>query len=173
MPNPVENFASKAVGTVKSAKAAIEGLSGVFRKLAQEHGEVSALLVRVKHSSDPEVRSTLFAEIKQQLLAHEKAELKAVYPVLMEHVDTQQIAARHHQEAADLEQMIVELDALSVRDASWQARFAALADTVQRHAAEEEQQFFPRAERVLGEGVASALLPRYEAAKAEIAAQLS
>jgi hemerythrin superfamily protein len=173
MPNRVENIASKAVGKLKSAKAAVEGLSGVFRRLAQEHGEVTALLMRVKHSSDPKVRSTLFATIKKELLAHEKSELKAVYPVLLEHPDTQQIAAHHNQEAAQLEQMITELAALDAGDASWQAKFEALADTVQHHATEEEEQIFPQAQRVLGEGVPDALLAAYEKTKAEIASRLN
>jgi hemerythrin superfamily protein len=173
MPNRIENIASKAVGKLKSAKASVEGLSGVFRKLAQEHGEVAALLMRVKHSSDPGVRSTLFTTIRKELLAHEKSELKAVYPVLMENADTQQIATHHNQEAAQLEQMIAELTALDVGDAGWQTKFEALADTVQHHAKEEEEQFFPQAQRVLGEAVADALLPRYENAKAEITSQLN
>jgi len=161
------------MGTVKAAKAAVEGLSGVFRKLAQEHGEVTALLLRVKHSSDPGVRSTLFATIRKELLAHEKSELKAVYPVLMEHAETQQIATHHNQEAAQLERMIAELAAMDTGDESWQAKFEALTETVQHHATEEEQQFFPQAQRVLGEGVADSLLARYESTKAEIASQLN
>jgi len=57
MPNPAEELASKAMGAMKVGKATIEGLTGIFRKLAQEHGEVSALLMRVKSSSDPQVRA--------------------------------------------------------------------------------------------------------------------
>ncbi|MET0388295.1 MAG: hemerythrin domain-containing protein [Polyangiales bacterium] len=173
MPNPVHDIASKALGTVKATKARLEGLHGVFRKLAQEHGEASALLMRLKHSKDPALRRELFPRIRQELLAHEKSELQVVFPILREHTDTQQIAADHHQDALELEQLIDQLSHMSTDDAAWQTTFDSLVDRVQQHVHEEESDFFPTAQRVLGDGVADALLPRYEAAKRELWPQLS
>src|SRR5579884_4353382 len=80
MPTRTEQIASKAMGAMKVAKATVKGLGGVFRKLSQEHGEVTALLMRVKRSSDVEVRRSLFPDIRRELLCHEKAELEVVYP---------------------------------------------------------------------------------------------
>lgn len=173
MPNPAEHIASKIMGTMKSAKAAVGGLSGVFRHLAEEHGEVTALLLRVKLGANPEVRSQLFPTIRKELLAHERAEIKAVYSVMVEHADTQQIAAQHNLEAEDLERMLGELAALDVRDTTWQAKFEKLVETVQQHVTDEEGNFFPRAQEVLGEAVADAMLPRYEAAKREVMERLN
>ena len=57
MTNPLEEIASRAMGAAKGVKATFAGLTGVFKQLAEEHGEVSALLLRVKNSKDPEVRA--------------------------------------------------------------------------------------------------------------------
>ena len=46
MPNRMEHAASELMGAVKTAKATIENLHGVFKELAREHGEVEALLRR-------------------------------------------------------------------------------------------------------------------------------
>ncbi len=57
MPNTFEKAASKTMGAVKVVKATFKGLDGVFKKLMEEHGEVSALIMRVSASSDSSVRA--------------------------------------------------------------------------------------------------------------------
>jgi hypothetical protein len=166
MTNPLDEVASKAMGGVKAAKATIEGLSGVFRKLAQEHGEVSALLLHVKMSSDPKVRDELFPKIRRELLSHEKAEREVVYPALRAHAATQLIADKHDKEAGELEKVIAELTSMSTKSEGWTVTFDALVDLVQRHVAEEEHEFFPAGARVLGSQTET-LLAQYESVKAE------
>jgi hemerythrin superfamily protein len=160
-----EKIASKAMGGMKAAKATIEGLSGVFRHLAQEHGEVTALLLRVKMSSDPKVRIELFPTIRKELLGHERCELDVVYPAMEPHAELQQMVAQHRQEAAELEKLLEQLVALDYRDEAWMTTFASMVDTIQRHTQEEENQIFPAAQRVLGDEESEALLPRFEAVK--------
>ena len=81
MPTRTEQAASKVMGAAKKAKGTLEGLTGVFKTLMEEHGEVSALLLRVKASDDPETRTRLWPTIRRELLAHEKGELAIVYPM--------------------------------------------------------------------------------------------
>ena len=151
MPNPVENLASKAMGAMKGGKAALEGLSGVFRKLAQEHGEVAALLMRVKSSSDPKVRADLFPTIRKELLSHEKGEMTIVYPAFREFPETIDIAEKHDREAGALRNQLELLNTTVYDDPSWMTQFDALVDLVQRHVSEEEHDFFPKGQKVLGD----------------------
>ena len=151
MPNPVENIASKAMGAMKGGKAALEGLRGVFRKLAQEHGEVAALLMRVKSSSDPKVRADLFPKIRNELLSHEKAEMTIVYPAFREFPETVDIAEKHDREAGALRNQLDLLNVTVYDDPSWTTQFEALVDLVQRHVAEEEGDFFPKGQKLLGD----------------------
>jgi hypothetical protein len=171
MANPVEELASKAMGVTKAVKASLEGLSGVFRKLAQEHGEVTALLLRVKSSDDLEVRAKLFPEIRKNLLAHEQGELSVVYPAFRAYPETEIIADKHAQEASQLEEMLTQLTALPVGEQGWATAFDALVDLVQNHVKEEEGQFFPAGERVLGDRTKE-LQKQYEAFKAQAMKQL-
>lgn len=77
MPNRMDSMISKGAGMVKAVKARLEGLVGVFKTLAEQHGEVAALLKRLQHS--PDKRSELWPEIRRELLSHERAELREVY----------------------------------------------------------------------------------------------
>jgi hemerythrin superfamily protein len=149
MPNPAEELASKAMGALKVGKATIEGLTGIFKKLAQEHGEVSALLLRVKSSSDVQVRADLYPKIRAELLSHEKGEVTVLYPEYRQYPETAMIADKHDQEASELQKMLAAVTETEYQDPEWAARFDALVDLVKRHVAEEENEFFPKGEKVL------------------------
>jgi hemerythrin superfamily protein len=172
MPNSAEKLASKAMGAMKTVKATAEGLTGVFKHLATEHGEVTALLLRVKSSSDVDVRRQLFPKIRSELLSHEKAELREVFPAFEKHTELAAMAKDHEKEAGDLEQLIEELHAMPFEDAAWAPKFAELADLVSDHAKEEEDDYFPVAQRVLGKEEADRLLERFERAKAKVKARV-
>jgi Hemerythrin HHE cation binding domain len=124
MPNPIEKAASQVLGAVKSAKARVSGLTGVFQHLAREHGEVTALLLRVKLSSDPKVRAELFPKIREELLSHEKGELAEVYPAFRGNSELEDIASRHDREASQLEQKINGLTLSAYEDPTWGDRFS-------------------------------------------------
>jgi hemerythrin superfamily protein len=163
-----EQIASKAMGAMKAAKATVKGLGGVFRKLSQEHGEVTALLMRVKKSSDVEVRRHLFPDIRRELLAHEKGELQVVYPAFRRYPELIAIADDHQKESDQMEQVIRELSATDYADAAWTRMFDRLVDIVMHHTSEEENQYFPRAARVMGDDEPNVLEKQYLDAKKTI-----
>jgi hypothetical protein len=165
MPNSLEKAASETMGAIKTVKATVKGLSGVFKKLMQEHGEVSALMKRVSLSSDESVRRELYPTIRKELLSHENGELSAVYPVLGQHAETLEIAEEHAHEASELDAAIKGLDALDLAGPEWAPAFEHLFMLVKRHVDEEESEFFPKAQATIGEQQAKALEGLYEAAK--------
>jgi hemerythrin superfamily protein len=146
-------------------KAGFEGLRGVFLHLAEEHGEVGAMMKRVRKSTDPEERREQWSHIRRELLAHEQGELAEVYPLLAGNDATREIIALHSQEAGQLQEAIAAVDALNVSSDAWAASFERLFALVEQHVAEEEGDFFPRAQEVIGEEQSKAVLERYEAAK--------
>ncbi len=165
MPNALERAASEVMGAAKDIQAGFRGLTGVFMHLMEEHGKVGALIKRVALSSDLEVRSKLYPTIRTELLDHEKGELKAVYPALAHFPETASIAAAHAHHASELEAAILELDALSFNGASWMPAFERLAKLVEEHVAIEEREYFPLAQKVMGEERAQQLLAAFEAAR--------
>jgi hemerythrin superfamily protein len=165
MANPIEQISVKVAGTAKAMKAGFEGLRGVFLHLAEEHGEVGALLKRVSKSDDAAVRRDHWSKIRSELLSHEQAEMEEVYPLLTSNEATREIVALHSQEAGQLKEAIAAVDALDYASPAWGPAFERLITLVQQHVAEEENEFFPRAQEVIGEDQSKAVLERYEAAK--------
>ena len=165
MPNTIERAASEVMGIAKDVKAGLKGLTGVFMHLMEEHGKVGALIKRVSLTEDVEVRAKLYPTIRSELRAHEKGELEAVYPALAEYPETSAIAAAHAHHASELEAAIAELDALSFNSAGWAPAFERLAKLVDEHVAIEEKEYFPLAQKALGEARARELQPAFEHAK--------
>ncbi|HKU40705.1 MAG TPA: hemerythrin domain-containing protein [Polyangiales bacterium] len=172
MTNKVEELASKAMGTAKAVKATLEGLNGVFRHLAREHGEVSALLMRLKMSSDPDTRRELWPTIRKELLSHEQAEKREVYPAFRSEAEMQAMADEHDQDAEGLEEAIQELSATAVDSPAWQPALTRLIELVQEHVRDEEEEYFPIADRVFKDR-SDDMLARFEKAKAEAMRQIS
>ena len=172
MTNKVEELASKAVGVAKAAKATVEGLTGVFRHLVREHGEVSALLMRLKMSSDPETRRELWPTIRRELLSHETAEMREVYPTLRQNPETRGIAEEHDQDAESLEDAIDDLTSTATDSDQWQPALEQLITLVQEHVRDEEDEYFPIADRAFKDR-SDEMLKRYEQTKTEAMRQLS
>jgi hypothetical protein len=153
------------MGAAKDIKAGFKGLTGVFMHLMEEHGKVGALIKRVSMTEDIEVRAKLYPTIRSELKGHEKGELQAVYPALAAFPETSAVAAAHAHHASELEAALAELDALSFNSSGWTSAFERLAKLVEEHVTIEEKEYFPLAQKMLGEGRAKELLPVYEQAK--------
>jgi hypothetical protein len=165
MPNRVEEATSAAMGALKDVKATVKGLTGVFKHLMEEHGKVSALITRVKMSSDQDVRARLYPTIRSELVGHETGELKAVYPAMAAYPEVSGIAEEHARDAGELQRQIAEVDRYAYGDAAWGPAFERLAELVQKHVAVEESEYFPKAQKALGDDLSKQLLPLFESAK--------
>jgi hemerythrin superfamily protein len=156
---------SKGAGMMKGVKARLDGLVGVFQTLAEQHGEVSAMLKRLQ--SKPEKRIELWSDIRRELLSHERAEMREVYPVLRQRVETRALAEHHDQEAAELERLIERID--TAAGDAWRTLYDQLVDAVHHHANEEEAEIFPKAQQAIGEQAARDLESRFLLAKKQAA----
>jgi len=166
MANPLDQIVSKGAGLAHEIKARMDGLVGVFKALAEQHGEAGALLKRAK--ADERKRVELWPTIRAALKAHEQAELREVYPVLREYPELRAFADRHETQASQLSQTIDQMSALDPRS----SQFAALLDTliglVEAHVALEEEQIFPRSQEVIGDARAKDLEPNFVATAKQV-----
>jgi hemerythrin superfamily protein len=158
-------MASEAMGAIKAAKAKVEGRTGVFAELSKEHGKVTALLLRVKASSDPKVRAELFPKIRAELLSHEKGELLDVYPVFREYPALVDFADEHDREAQQLEKRLSALAETEFGDERWPDLFSELVEVVTQHVKDEENRFFPAASRKIGREQSERMLKDFETTK--------
>ena len=163
MSNQLDSIISQGAGKVSAAKARMNGLVGVFTLLCEQHGEVGNLLKRVK--ADPSKRADLWPKIRAELTSHEKAELRAVYPVLAENEATRGFAEQHASDAAQLTATIEHIDATNMDSSQWTQLFDQLIQMVEQHVLKEETEIFPKAQQVIGKARAREIEPHFVAAK--------
>lgn len=141
---------AKVVGKVKAAGKALAGQTGIFSRLAEEHGEVAVMMKRVAGSSpDSTVRKELFPEIRANLLAHAEAEERTFYPVLRQHPDTKTLVVHSRREHEEVKRMLEELHGMQPSDPLWTRTFEKMMHAVLHHVDEEENEVFPRAQEAL------------------------
>ena len=168
MANTIEDIAAKTMGTMKAVAAGFKGLRGVFLHLAEEHGEVAALMKRVSKSDDARVRREHFPHIRAELLSHEKGELAEVYGVLANFEQLRGVVLEHNADAHTLEKAIADVDVLDFASPEWGPTFDRLLQLVQSHVEQEESDFFPKAQQLIDEDESKQILERYEAAKKSV-----
>jgi len=148
MANRIDETVAKTKAAAKRVKARVDGLTGIFATLAKQHTEAGSLMGAVKH--DTAKRTDLWPKIRMALLTHERSEMRVLYPELRMHDQLRALANSHDAEAQELERMIHDLDGVEIASDTWGNLFERLADTVARHAREEETDIFPKAQNVLG-----------------------
>lgn len=159
------------MATIKSAnhdlRVRTDGLTGIFALLTKQHCEAGALLERATH--DATKRAELWPKIRLALLTHERSEMRVLYPELRMHDALRASANSHDAEAAELERMIHDLDDVELASDVFGKLLQRLADTVVRHASEEEQDIFPRAQEAIGRDRARQLEPKFLATQKSLA----
>ena len=160
------------LGTAKDTKSTSTGLTGVFKTLAKQHSEAGTLLKKAEGISEPGKRAEEWKKIRVELLSHEKSEMREIYPVLRQHSETKSLAEQHDREAKDLESMIMQLDKTDASSSEWLNLLKKITDGVQRHAKEEENEIFPKAQQAIGKAEAERLDARFQQTQKEIKSQL-
>lgn len=165
MPNALEKVVAKGMGKAKEINARLEGLTGVFAHLAEEHGEVSALLSRLRASDDAEKRDDLWNTIRIELVSHERGEVTAVYPVFRQHSALAALADAHDREAGELETAVNALDGTDFTSDGWEEKVEQIIALVKHHVVEEEHNYFQVGQKTLDEKTVDQLEESFHRAK--------
>jgi hemerythrin superfamily protein len=168
MPNRVNETHAKTA----RKDDAVEGpddLVGVFRTLADQHDQVAAMFEQLQEN--PESRAILWPDLRRELVSHEHAEVRELYPILRQFDETRDLADHHDEEAGELDALIAKLDSLDAGTEEWIQLFGELVETVTHHAKEEEEaNIFPTAQGVIGEARAVELDAKLLATKQQLMA---
>ena len=97
-------------------------------------------------------RALLWAQLKDELAAHAKAEERHLYVPLIEHDLTQDKARHSIAEHHELDELVAALDDTDMASPVWLTRARHLFGRVEHHLTEEERQVFPLAGKVLDDG---------------------
>jgi hypothetical protein len=168
MPHPNEHAVASRAGTLGPVSTHAQSLTGVFRLLAEQHRQAASLLQRAERCADAAERQTLWIEIRRQLLSHERGEALELYPALEGYDAARDIVAQHTRQAEELESVINDVGEVDYTSEEWTARVQDVVALFEEHVEEEERDFFPRAQEILGERTSTELEERFIGAQAQV-----
>jgi hemerythrin superfamily protein len=120
--------------------------------LEKDHAAVRKLLKRLESARGPGMRATLFARVRDEVLAHARVEEEIFYPAFhsaakKEEDDRMFFEAAEEHHLVDV--VIAELKRTDPATDPFAAKAKVLKDLIEHHAEEEEEEMFPRARKLL------------------------
>ena len=118
--------------------------------LKGEHEKAKSAFEEIQNAS-PEQRGEIWSKLQPELKVHEQMEETALYgPVAREASDEtlQEWQEEHHEEVADAEALIAEIDGLDPTADEWLDKIEELQEALEHHIQEEEGDIWPRIQQV-------------------------
>lgn len=163
----------KIKSAAKKVSAAMRGDAGILNTLEGEHAEVSTLMEEVLSSDTPaKAAEKHYPTIRKKLLLHTRAEQRVLYAACEDHEDTAEMIPDSKAEHQEIEDILQELDTMSLDAPAWIERFEVLQRTVAQHVADEENDLFPLCKDAFESSRLRDLDDAYTEAKREIEPQI-
>ncbi|KPV41666.1 hypothetical protein AN478_00855 [Thiohalorhabdus denitrificans] len=144
-------------------------MTDIYQKLAEDHRETSKMLEQLNNiaESDPGRRDALFPKVKEELLAHARAEDATFYNALRQHSESKGDAQHAMQEHSEVENLLLELTHLDRSTPEWASKLRELKQSVESHVDEGENQIFPEAQGILDDQQANEIGESFTQEKAQ------
>jgi iron-sulfur cluster repair protein YtfE (RIC family) len=141
----------------------------LYEMLHRDHERVRELFNQLERTGESEEghREHLFSALHRELDIHSQAEEKFFYSQLRGEQETREIILESFDEHKDVRKLLGELEAMDKGSAEWTAKLRTLRENVEHHVAEEENELFPRAKKVLQEDEAAGIAEDIESFKEE------
>jgi len=146
-----------------------ENDAGIFEVLHLEHTDVSALFEQIEAmllDDSPSEARDLFIVLRDNLLAHAKAEQAVVYPRFMQIKELADKMMEAEAEHGAVEMLIEQLDGRTPNGEQWLAQLKVLQENVQHHVKEEEGEIFETAKEHIDAAESKRLAASFLQAKA-------
>jgi hypothetical protein len=139
--------------------------------LKTEHETAKRAFAEIQAAS-AEQRGPLWAKLAPELKVHEQMEEAALYGPVAREVGSRddtltEWEAHHHEEVAEAEALIEEIDGLEPTDDEWLANVQELRQALEHHIQQEEGEIWPRIQRVWDEAKLEDAGQKMEALKRE------
>lgn len=140
----------------------------IFESIRADHDKQRTLVnLLTKTHGDSDGRDELFSRLKSELTRHAQAEERHFYVPLIEQNLTQDKARHSVAEHQEIDELIEKLEETDRSSPGWVATAKKLAEQVEHHLDEEEQEVFQLAGKVLSESEQQKLATRYRDAMNE------
>ncbi|VUD58691.1 DNA nickase [Thalassocella blandensis] len=122
----------------------------IFEALRHDHDIQRELIRRlIKTHGDTQERDKLFAQLKQELVAHATAEERIFYMPLMQNDFTQGKCRHSIAEHHEIDELIEALETTPYSSPQWLVKAKQLEEKVEHHLSEEEHEVFQMAGKTI------------------------
>lgn len=144
----------------------------ILTALKVDHKELKKILEDIEGTTEraEKKRLSLFAKFKDEIVAHARAEEKAVYDDLLRVLekDDRGTILEGFEEHHLVDKMIPDIEKLSPTDEIWTAKVKVLKEMLEHHIEEEEDEIFSMLREKCEEETLQNMAQRFEALKADI-----
>lgn len=134
--------------------------------LEAQHREVEDLFAEFEEASESEKRD-VFLAIADKLAVHAAIEEKHFYPAANSE-ETEEMLKEAVEEHLAVKRLIADLLAMKAGDENFDAKVKVLQEQVEHHVEEEEEELFPKIEKLLGATTLEALEQEMTATQEEL-----
>ncbi|KJS00368.1 MAG: hypothetical protein VR65_12695 [Desulfobulbaceae bacterium BRH_c16a] len=150
-------------------------MKAFFDELKKDHKEVKDILEKMSSSSKTaeKSREKLFAQLKEELVPHMKAENVAFYSVLMDKKNARQNALEATEEHNLTEMVFRQLEETPAKDELWAVKVKVLKDLIEHHIEEEEQEIFEIAQEEIEKDDFKQIMQAFQQEKEKVKSSIS
>ena len=157
------------IHTVQTASSTTaRPLAGVFETLSEQHRQALDLLRSAGTPQPASKRHERWEAARRWLLSHERAEMETVFSALEGYPAADKLLKAHTQQAIEMESAINQLESTPVESDAWIERLRDVMALLDDHLRDEENEFFQRAQELLGENTARELEEPFMARQREL-----
>ena len=131
--------------------------------LKNDHKKVEKLFSDLETKTDD--RRALFPELDRELTVHAEIEEKIFYPAAKQAEPTRDLVLESVEEHKQIKMVLADLEQTDMRTAEWGADLKVLKEDVMHHVGEEEDELFPRVQKLLSKEQLEELGTRMEEMK--------
>jgi hemerythrin superfamily protein len=135
--------------------------------LEEQHREVEQLFSELEEEESTEEKQALFEELADKLAVHATIEERHFYPQSKDE-KTEDLLLESVEEHLAVKRVIADLMETSPEDPSFDAKVKVLKEQVEHHVKEEEEELFPKVEKLLSEDQLIALAQEMTATRVEL-----
>lgn len=128
----------------------------IYTMLKRDHARIEALIEELRRAEGrtPHSRRRLIDELRAAVRAHEQAEERSIFPVLLHDAHAHDEAIRAREDQRDAESVVDEIVPLDPGDPRFQRKVAELDSLMRSHFFREEQRLIPRAVEIISDSQA-------------------
>jgi hemerythrin superfamily protein len=149
------------------AKRPREDAMNAIEMLKQQHKQVRKLFKEFEDAKSAGARRKSFEQIADALAVHAAIEEKHFYPAVKKQ-ETEDILLESVEEHLEIKRVIADLLAMKADDENFQAKVTVLQEDVEHHAGEEEEELFPKVEKLFDDDTLEAIAEKMQETQDEL-----